>query len=255
MLPKSLEKLLQQSEYPPQRPSTMQSLTNRFVMKVDNLSPTPFSLVRRAVSSQDWIKNSSESAMNFDPILQLTQECRRVLTAMEETTNQPSRPYGRKQPNTIGELDWSRFEDFGFSDDAFDESIPYKVSTRRGGPSSPTNSAIVSTNPAQQDLPLFMTPPKRTMITEFDFDETFWWVWMTSQAQEETPARREVFGGCVVIQASLRIGRWVVLEERLEREEDPATISFQSADGPLPPRGEKAGGSLSKTWARMWDRK
>ncbi|KAH7370416.1 hypothetical protein BKA65DRAFT_16554 [Rhexocercosporidium sp. MPI-PUGE-AT-0058] len=228
MLPKSLDILLRESEYPPQNLSTMQLSATQFIMKVDNLSPGPFSLVRRAINSQGWIKNVSESARNVDPILQLTFECKRVLTIMDETTIQRLYLHGRKQTSTIGELDWSRFEDYGFSDVALYES----------------------TNPAQQDLPLSMTPPKDTHTSDFGFDETFWWVWITSQAQEETPARKEVFGRYVVIELSSRSRRWAVLEEHLEGKATLPTSSSQSMDGSSPPQKKKGSSTFSKKWSK-----
>lgn len=48
MLPMSLQKLLQETEYPPQTPSLLMSSTYRVVMIVDTVSPTPFALLRRA---------------------------------------------------------------------------------------------------------------------------------------------------------------------------------------------------------------
>ena len=236
--------------YPPRRPKTAQSTTIKFAMKVKTLSSGPVRTVLRAVRSQDWIERSSDrTGWDSDPILELTDECRRVIDMMEETTNQPSYPHGRKQPTTIGQLDWSRFEDSGFSKSLIEPS-PSKTRPERQPIS--LNGSIVS------KLPLPLSTPFKTMvtITRFSFDQTFWWVWMTSRAPEETPARKEVFSRCVVIELSSQSGGWAVLEEHLMEARPPARSSRRSAVAPLPPNEKKgSSSSLSQTLAKMWKNK
>lgn len=48
MLPRSLEKLLKETDYPPPRSRQMMSSTNKLAMVIDAVSPTPFALLRRA---------------------------------------------------------------------------------------------------------------------------------------------------------------------------------------------------------------
>ena len=47
-LPRSLQALVAQTEYPPERPALLQTPTAKVLMMVDSVSPTPFSLLRRA---------------------------------------------------------------------------------------------------------------------------------------------------------------------------------------------------------------
>jgi hypothetical protein len=47
-LPMSLQKLVQETEYPPETPTLLQSSITKVIMIVDSVSPTPFALLRRA---------------------------------------------------------------------------------------------------------------------------------------------------------------------------------------------------------------
>ena len=47
-LPISLQTLVEATEYPPETPTLLQVSTTKVVMIVDTVSPTPFSLLRRA---------------------------------------------------------------------------------------------------------------------------------------------------------------------------------------------------------------
>jgi hypothetical protein len=53
-------------------------------------------------------------------------------------------------------------------------------------------------------------------VNQFDLDDTFWWVWMTSLAGEETPARKSVFGRCALIETHIRGAHWMVIEEQIK---------------------------------------
>lgn len=77
MLPMSLQKLLQETEYPPQRPDLLMASTNKVVMIVDAVSPTPFALLRRANHFQyrDTDRALQEFSEFEDPVQALTEEC------------------------------------------------------------------------------------------------------------------------------------------------------------------------------------
>ncbi|KAI1852076.1 hypothetical protein JX265_008119 [Neoarthrinium moseri] len=115
MLPMSLQKLLQETEYPPQNPSLMQSSTYRVVMVVDTVSPTPFALLRRANHFQ--YREDDRALYEFseyeDPVRALTEECRRVLKAIS-LANQ-SQVSSSKHSTGLRDASWSRFEDIGFA--------------------------------------------------------------------------------------------------------------------------------------------
>ncbi|KAI8688790.1 DUF1708 domain-containing protein [Fusarium keratoplasticum] len=115
MLPMSLQKLLQETEYPPQRPALMSSTTNKVVMIVDTVSPTPFALLRRANHFQyrDEDRALQEFSEYEDPIKALTDECRRVLKAIAGANQ--SQVSSSKHSTSLRDASWSRFEDIGFS--------------------------------------------------------------------------------------------------------------------------------------------
>lgn len=53
-------------------------------------------------------------------------------------------------------------------------------------------------------------------ITQFDLDDTFWWVWMTSLAPEETTERKAAFGRCTLIETKIPGAKWLVVEEQVK---------------------------------------
>ncbi|KAI1761771.1 DUF1708-domain-containing protein [Hypoxylon sp. FL1150] len=116
LLPMSLQKLLQETEYPPQTPSLLMSSTYKVVMIVDTVSPTPFALLRRANHFQ--YRDDDQALQEFseyeDPVKALTEECRRVLKAIS-LANQ-SQVSSSKHSTSLRDASWSRFEDIGFGD-------------------------------------------------------------------------------------------------------------------------------------------
>lgn len=65
---------------------------------------------------------------------------------------------------------------------------------------------------AEEDL----EPGELASITSFDLDETFWWVWMTSLANEETVVRKAAFGRCTLIETRISGAKWLVMEEQVK---------------------------------------
>ncbi|CCF40277.1 hypothetical protein CH063_02313 [Colletotrichum higginsianum] len=266
MLPMSLQKLLQETEYPPQKPSLMQSSTYRVVMIVDAVSPTPFALLRRANHFQ--YREEDRALREFseyeDPVKALTEECRRVLKAIS-SANQ-SQVSSAKHSTSLRDASWSRFEDIGFTsaledDDDDDDAAAAAAAARKpqglrstpaagnaglGRPTTPSwadflSSGFVDDNPSSPNMllpPDKVLPPIETAarqrssqshnprlesdrlepgelasIARFDLDESFWWVWMSSLAPEETQERKAAFGRCAVIETAIKRGRWLVMEE------------------------------------------
>lgn len=115
LLPRSLEKLLRDTAYPPPTSRGIMTNTNKLVMMVDTVSPTPFALLRRAGHFQ--YRDSDAGLQQFsnyqDPIQALTEECRRVLKAIS-AANQ-SQASSVKHSTSLRDASWSRFEDMGFS--------------------------------------------------------------------------------------------------------------------------------------------
>ncbi|CAI7671190.1 unnamed protein product [Penicillium manginii] len=113
-LPISLQSLVQATEYPPRTPTLLQVTTTKVVMIVDTVSPTPFSLLRRAKNfeyrDEHW--NLQEFSNYEDPVKALTDECLRVLGCISSTNE--SSVSSSKQSTSLRDASWSRFEDIGF---------------------------------------------------------------------------------------------------------------------------------------------
>lgn len=268
-LPRSLQSLLSQTEYPPQAPTLMQTRTTKVVMIVDSVSPTPFSLLRRAKNFE--YRDDDAALQQFssydDSVKALTDECRRVLESIASANQSVTSPAA-----TTPDPSWSRFEDFGFSgllDDSASSTngasaagSPRESSGLRndarsketdfGRPTTPSWADFLSsgfadennqTSPTTLLLPTQKLPPLReparvhssqshvrnahgpeedlepgelASITAFDLDETFWWVWMTSLANEETPDRKAAFGRCTIVETRIPGGKWLVMEEQVK---------------------------------------
>ncbi|KAL0935317.1 morphogenesis protein [Colletotrichum truncatum] len=146
MLPMSLQKLLQETEYPPQKPSLMQSSTYKVVMIVDTVSPTPFALLRRANHFQ--YREEDRALREFseyeDPVKALTEECRRVLKAIS-SANQ-SQVSSSKHSTSLRDASWSRFEDIGFTsaleDDEDDDEAAAAARKPQGLRTTPASGGV-----------------------------------------------------------------------------------------------------------------
>jgi hypothetical protein len=264
----SLQKLVQETEYPPERPELLQTTTTKVVMIVDSVSPTPFALLRRANHFQyrDDDPALQEFAEYEDPVKALTDECRRVLRSIS-SANQ-SQVSTSKVSTGLRDASWSRFEDIGFSG-GFDEDVeedeesnftkprkkeglrttPHPRNVGLGRPTTPSWADFLSagfvdeaTNgpaplllPPDKILPPIDTrgrssqshrprlesdrnlePGELASITKFDLDDSFWWVWITSLAGEETLERKAAFGRCALVETIIRGGRWLVMEEMVK---------------------------------------
>lgn len=129
MLPRSLQMLLQDTEYPPKRPVLMQASTYKVVMIVESVSPTPFALLRRGNHFQyreDSLQHFSEYE---DPVAALTEECRRVLRAVA-AANQTQAVSSAKHSTSLRDASWSRFEDIGFQSTLAEDEEDDMLSSR-----------------------------------------------------------------------------------------------------------------------------
>ncbi|TLD34070.1 hypothetical protein PspLS_01344 [Pyricularia sp. CBS 133598] len=268
MLPMSLQKLLQETEYPPERPSLMMSTTYKVVMIVETVSPTPFALLRRGNHFQ--YRDSDRPLFEFsdyeDPVQALTEECCRVLKAIA-AANQTQAVSSAKHSTGLRDASWSRFEDIGFGatlmeddDDSEQKQGRRQITGLRttpasginlarpttpswadflssgfaqDGPNSPTNLLLppdkvlppidttVRQRSAQSHRPRLeseqnLEPGELASISRLELDDSFWWVWMTSLAPEETAERKSSFGRCAIIETQIRSGRWLIFEEMVK---------------------------------------
>lgn len=237
-------------------------------MIVDSVSPTPFSLLRRAKHFEyrdDDVALQQFSAYE-EPVSALTDECRRVLECIATANQSIASPEARTPDPS-----WSRFEDFGFSgilDSSASStngtsfaSSPREFSSMNsksrskttdfGRPTTPSWADFLSSGFADENnhsspttflLPTQKLPPlgdavrvhssqshmrnglvdedlepgELASITQFDLDETFWWVWMISLASEETTDRKAAFGRCTLVETRIPGAKWLVMEEQVK---------------------------------------
>ena len=267
-LPLSLQQLLESTEYPPVRQESLYSRTQKVVMIVETVSPTPFALLRRAKNFH--YREEDQLLRQFsdkdDPIAALTDECRRVLKSIASANESTS----SKTSTSLLDPSWSRFEDIGFGgfSDEFghaDEpensvlgrrpqqpkvqglrTTPASKTVDLGRPTTPSWADFLSSGfqteqsgrgptllPPDKQLPPIsinsrsgtsqshrrnddvdstLEPAELASITAFLFDDTFWWVWMTSLAGEEPLGRKAAFGRCALVETNFS-GQWLVMEE------------------------------------------
>ncbi|KAJ6114597.1 hypothetical protein N7486_000375 [Penicillium sp. IBT 16267x] len=147
-LPISLQSLVEATEYPPETPTLLQVTTTKVVMIVDTVSPTPFSLLRRAKNfeyrDEHW--HLQEFANFEDPIKALTDECLRVLKCISSTNE--SSVSSSKQSTSLRDASWSRFEDIGFGGSI--ESDPEDEEKHAPAPAKANPAASMNTVPRSQ---------------------------------------------------------------------------------------------------------
>jgi hypothetical protein len=160
-IPRSLQSLLNQTEYPPETPTLLQRTTPRVLMLVDTVSPGPFALLRRAKHFE--YQQNHRALQDFsefdDPLDALTDECRRVLYAIA-TTNSSAPAQSRHAKLHNPEESWSAFSNLGFADLSADSaSAPATSGSSRpfdnmqAGPrSSHNNSNGRPTTPSWADF-------------------------------------------------------------------------------------------------------
>ncbi|KAL1310699.1 hypothetical protein AAFC00_000958 [Neodothiora populina] len=169
-LPRSLQSLLAQTDYPPETPSLLQRRTHKVVMLVEKVSPGPFALLRRA-KHFDYKDEELQVFSDYDdPVQALTEECKRVLACIA-LANQSTAARSRSGMNlTLEGLtskpdeSWSRFQDFGFSD--FSDTVqdekpapsreglrtaPRSRANNKGRPTTPSWADFLNTGFADED--------------------------------------------------------------------------------------------------------
>ena len=127
---------------------------------------------------------------------------------------------------------WADFLSSGFGDDATkregggllklppDQVLPPITPPRVQSSQSHVRHGMRSDN---------LDPPELNATSHMELDETFWWVWMSSLADEETDARKAVFGRCAFIETEPKVtgGGWLILEEQVKGAAAPLKNDVQ----------------------------
>lgn len=123
-----------------------------------------------------------------------------------------SMTHDRGRPTTPS---WADFLSSGFVDEKNKSSpapllLPHDkilppIDTRRGQSSQ-------SHRRATDDF-ANLEPGELASINSIYYDDSFWWVWISSLAGEETTERKAVFGRCALIETTMRGGKWLIMEE------------------------------------------
>ncbi|KAI4716456.1 DUF1708-domain-containing protein [Aureobasidium sp. EXF-10727] len=167
-LPRSIQALLAQTEYPPEAPMLMQKQIPKVVMLVDVVSPGPFALLRRT-NNFNYRDEDLQMLSEFDdPAQALTEECRRVLHCITSANqsipvrSQSNMSIGLESLNNRPDESWSHFQDFGFSsigDDSNDlasssssPSLEARPSGLRSAPRSRADNGGRPTTPSWADF-------------------------------------------------------------------------------------------------------
>ena len=167
-LPRSLQQLVDSVDYPPPK-SVVSNDTTKVVMIVDVVSPTPYALLRRAKNFEyrDSDRALQEFASYDDPVQTLTDECRRVLSAIS-SANQ-SNVSNAKTSTSLADPSWSRFEDIGFGstiDEADEDDTLFGHK-----PKKPTQSLSPQSKGQYEDLARPTTPSWADFLSSGFVDE------------------------------------------------------------------------------------
>ncbi len=155
------------------------------------------------------LMDTSSSGANGTSFASGTREFQGMRSAPQSKTTD----YGR--PTTPS---WADFLSSGFADEGNQASPaalvlpaqklpPLGEGVRVHSSQSHMRNGLVEEN---------LEPGELASITRFDLDETFWWVWMISLANEETTGRKAAFGRCTLIETRIPGAKWLVMEEQVK---------------------------------------
>lgn len=109
---------------------------------------------------------------------------------------------------------WADFLSSGFQTDQAGRGPAFLLPPDKQLPpiSISSRSATSQSHKRNMDDDSTLEPGELASITVFALDDTFWWVWMTSLAGEETSARKAAFGRCALVETNFS-RQWLVMEE------------------------------------------
>jgi Domain of unknown function (DUF1708) len=140
--------------------------------------------------------------------------------AKRKTQSQGLRNAPRSRTMNIGRPttpSWADFLSSGFVDEAVNNPTPLllppdkilpPIETSRGRSSQSHNPRL--------ETDRNLEPGELANIIKFDLDDSFWWVWITSLAGEESAERKAAFGRCALIETVIPGGKWLVIEEMVK---------------------------------------
>ena len=273
-LPRSLQTLVKETEYPPTSRTTPQSSVSSVVMVVDSVSPTPFTMLQRARDLEyrhhDIVLR--QFAEQQDPVKALTPECRRVLDMIAASSQSNSTAAAVPSDST-----WADFESTGFSalSNGNDSTMTHSRTTSTNTPNRRVSSrpngqswadfmsggfsdedAITTpplSFPAKEYIPLInpdhgispdrkkeeqIEPAELASVERATMDEIFWWVWMESLAPEEPLQRKASFGRCIFVELDIHGSHWVAFEEQVRPAVQAAPSTLAEAS-PLAPEKKR----------------
>ncbi|KAI9891026.1 MAG: hypothetical protein M1814_003377 [Vezdaea aestivalis] len=128
-----------------------------------------------------------------------------------------SKPQSRTQdmgrPTTPS---WADFLSSGFADEPGNTGpAPLLLPPDKVLPPIDTDRVRSSQSHRHMDEENNLLPGELASIAKLDLDDSFWWVWITSLAGEESAERKAVFGRCALIETSIQGARWLVIEEKV----------------------------------------
>ncbi|EHL02313.1 putative Morphogenesis-related protein MSB1 [Glarea lozoyensis 74030] len=135
----------------------------------------------------------------------------RTMGGLRSTPHQ--RNVGLARPTTPS---WADFLNVGFVDEAKNGPAPLLLPPDKILPPINTRANSSQSHAPRLEANAHLEPGELASITRFDLDDSFWWVWISSLAGEETPERKAAFGRCALIETVIRSGRWLVMEEMVK---------------------------------------
>lgn len=128
------------------------------------------------------------------------------------TTPHP-RNVGLGRPTTPS---WADFLSSGFVDEAENGPAPLLLPPDKILPPIDTRGRSSQSHRPRLESDSHLEPGELASITRFDLDDSFWWVWISSLAGEESAERKAAFGRCALVETVIPSGRWLVMEEMVK---------------------------------------
>ncbi|KAI8940436.1 hypothetical protein NX059_004124 [Plenodomus lindquistii] len=200
---------------------TVKALTDECRRVLESISTANQSIASPEARTPDPTWSRFED-MGFSGILESAPENANGTSLSGGTRDFSSMRSGaQSKPNDFGRPttpSWADFLSSGFADENNHTSpTTLLLPTQKLPPLSEvarvhSSQSHMRNGNVEEDL----EPGELASITQFDLDETFWWVWMTSLASEETTDRKAAFGRCTLIETRIPGAKWLVMEEQVK---------------------------------------